>query len=328
MLNILIGCFLGFFICFVVFRWVIPNLPESFKEKVKKYFVPAVIVAIILLALILYFFLPLAFKFVAINLWGIPETIKNSKGVVTGTLQLTDLGPLGDIYGSLNTLFTSLTLGVIAYTAILQYRVSKVMQKDSFKNMFYSLLEQNREIINSIKFPQFEKIGLIKVKSETWDSVKIFSELSDTFTEFLEKNHHRIESLTKEDVRKVLRNFVTDKTKNTRSNGFYSSFKNYKSLINYVKHEEILNEEEKSFYFSVIRNSMYYGEKKALLLLVISSSNDEYLECFKDTSLLDLKLKILSRDLIEEREKKERLIRFIKHFKVDPSLFKNGDLLK
>lgn len=327
MLNILIGCFLGFFIYFVVFRWVTPNLPESFKENVKKYFLPAVIVVIILLALILYFFLPVAFKFVAINLWGIPETIQNSKGG-TDTLQLTDLGPLGDIYGSLNTLFTSLTLGVIAYTAILQYRVSKVMQKDSFKNMFYSLLEQNREIINSIKFPQCKRIGLINVKGETWDSVKIFSELSDEFTEFLKKNHRSIESLTKEDVRKFLRNFVTDKTKNTRSNGFYSSFKNYKSLINYVKYEGILNAEEKSFYFSVIRNSMYYGEKKALLLLVISSSNDEYLECFKDTSLLDLKLKILSRDLIEEREKKERLIRFIKHFKVDPSIFKNGELLK
>lgn len=248
-------------------------------------------------------------------------------GVGIDSPQLSEYGPLGDIYGSLNALLTSITLGMISYTAFLQHKVSKVVKQESFRNMFYGLLQHNREIINSIKFNKCLNLKLIRLNNEVWGSVRIFGELSNAFSQFLKENDHRIESLTRAEVRKELRKFVSDSTNNNLSNGFYSSFKNYKSLVDYVKKESFLTKVEKEYYFSVIRNSMYYGEKKALLWLMVSSNDDEYMECFKGTYLLDLKIRALESDDGVARNKKNRLIRFINHFEVESSVFKSYEII-
>lgn len=72
----------------------------------------------------LYFYLPQVFKWLAVDVWGIPaSSVGDDKE--NKVLQLTDLGPLGDIYGSLNTLFTSATLAFVVYATLLQREANK-----------------------------------------------------------------------------------------------------------------------------------------------------------------------------------------------------------
>lgn len=233
-----------------------------------------------------------------------------------------DFGPIGDIYGSLNTLISSIALCAVAYTTKLQYDASKEIRKESFRNMFYTLLDKNRNTIKSI---------ILENEDEERSPAKYFGDLSDEFTIFLEKNIDHIEKLPQEEAKKfakdALRVIVKNKKKETSTNGFYSAFKNYKSLLNFVMNENLLSIKEKKFYIEVIQSSMYYGEKKALLWLAVTTSNNEYKESLKGTYLLDLKIRPnvdakSEKELIEE-EKKERIIRLANYFGLDKTAFKS-----
>ncbi|HGF8497868.1 TPA: hypothetical protein ACJB9M_000814, partial [Acinetobacter baumannii] len=63
-----------------------------------------------------WLFFPNLFQWWAIHVWSIPADQLDEMG---------KLGPLGDIYGSLNTLFTSATLLIVIYSAFLQRQANK-----------------------------------------------------------------------------------------------------------------------------------------------------------------------------------------------------------
>lgn len=63
-----------------------------------------------------WLFFPNLFQWWAIHVWSIPADQLDEMG---------KLGPLGDIYGSLNTLFTSVTLLIVIYSAYLQRQANK-----------------------------------------------------------------------------------------------------------------------------------------------------------------------------------------------------------
>ncbi len=91
------------------------NYQEFAKDKFWLIFTSVTIVAVAYL----YFYLPQVFKWLAVDIWGIPASSLGEDKEIK-VLQLTDLGPLGDIYGSLNTLFTSATLAFVVYATLLQ----------------------------------------------------------------------------------------------------------------------------------------------------------------------------------------------------------------
>lgn len=252
---------------------------------------------------------PFFFNWWALNFWGVPE----------GELSdYTKLGPLGDIYGSLNTLISSIALCAVAYstwiqtTSLRETRISNEKQLSEskhaiFSDMFYNLLMHSKDTVNALT---------IKGKHKT----EILNDASDKFSELLKNEwKHNLENLTRENVRISLRNFVDEISDCQRSTGFYSSFYNYKTLISFVKKEK--EGQEQDFYLKIISNSMSYTEKKILLWLAINSRNSEYLECFKNTYILDLKLEPLARSDSEEEERQLMLL-FIKHFQIDLTSFK------
>lgn len=63
-----------------------------------------------------WLFFPNLFQWWAIHVWSIPVNQLDEMG---------KLGPLGDIYGSLNTLFTSVTLLIVIYSAYLQRQANQ-----------------------------------------------------------------------------------------------------------------------------------------------------------------------------------------------------------
>lgn len=264
----------------------------------------------ITVGLFLFLTYPFFFNWWALNFWGVPE----------GELSdYTKLGPLGDIYGSLNTLISSIALCAVAYstwiqtTSLRETRISNEKQLSEskhaiFSDMFYNLLMHSKDTVNALT---------IKGKNKT----EILNDASNTFSELLKNEwKHNLENLTHENVRVSLRNFVNKISDCQRSTGFYSSFYNYKTLISFVKKEK--EGQEQDFYLKIISNSMSYTEKKILLWLAVNSRNNEYLECFKNTYILDLKLEPLARETEDEKEERELMLLFIKHFQIDPTSFK------
>lgn len=59
---------------------------------------------------------PVFFNFFAIHFWHVPKSELSD---------YTKLGPIGDIYGSLNTIFTSATLAFVVYATLLQRQANK-----------------------------------------------------------------------------------------------------------------------------------------------------------------------------------------------------------
>lgn len=259
-----------------------------------------------LILLLIWLFFPSIFNWWAVNVWNLPAA------------GLDTLGPLGDIYGSLNTLISSIALCAVAYSTWLQTtslretrdaNQKQLLESKNavFSDMFYNLLMHSKDTVNALT---------IKGKHKT----EILNDASDKFSELLKNEwKHNLENLTRENVRISLRNFVDKISDGQRSTGFYSSFYNYKTLISFVKKEKEGQEQE--FYLKIISNSMSYTEKKILLWLAINSRNSEYLECFKNTYILDLKLEPLARSDSEEEERQLMLL-FIKHFQIDLTSFK------
>ncbi|TCB81672.1 DUF1542 domain-containing protein [Acinetobacter sp. ANC 4173] len=68
------------------------------------------------LLVLIWLFFPTIFNWWALNIWHVPS---NELG------KIGDLGPIGDIYGSLNTLFTSVTLVIVLYSVFLQRQANK-----------------------------------------------------------------------------------------------------------------------------------------------------------------------------------------------------------
>lgn len=67
--------------------------------------------SLIIFVIFLLLSFPVIFNFFAIHFWHVPETELSD---------FTKLGSLGDIYGSLNTIFTSATLAFVVYATLLQ----------------------------------------------------------------------------------------------------------------------------------------------------------------------------------------------------------------
>lgn len=89
-----------------------PNLKKWCAEGTINYFW----LFIIIFGVFIFLTYPYFFNLWAVYFWHIPES------------ELTDytkLGPLGDIYGSLNTLFTSATLLIVIYSTLLQRQANK-----------------------------------------------------------------------------------------------------------------------------------------------------------------------------------------------------------
>jgi hypothetical protein len=98
------------------------------------------------------------FNWWAVNFWNVPEN------------ELTDftkLGPLGDIYGSLNTIVSSIALCAIAFTTYLQVISLKETRKITTEQM-----DESRNAIFATKFYALlnykdEKLKTLSVKR--WD---------------------------------------------------------------------------------------------------------------------------------------------------------------
>lgn len=266
----------------------------------------------------LYFYLPQVFKWLAVDVWGVPtSSVGEDKA-----LQLTDLGPLGDIYGSLNTLFTSATLAFVVYATLLQREANKdardaladqlqhakdsteeqlkqarhatatqlvqarrslklqleASRHDTFTNMFHSLLSHKIERFNQIS---------MSTKDKTIGAYEISNLITIEFHRLIEGKWKDIDTIEKIDLSSSFEYCVA---KITRGKGYYkiyNYFYIYESIFNLIKNEN-LSPRDEEYFKDLVRNSMEVGEQ--VIILWIASFSDYYQNFLMDSGVFSFEL--------------------------------------
>lgn len=101
--------------------------------------------SLIIFVIFLLLSFPVLFNFFAIHFWHVPETELSD---------FTKLGSLGDIYGSLNTIFTSATLAFVVYATLLQRQANSDAREAMAQQLQHakdSAAEQLQQAKDSLK---------------------------------------------------------------------------------------------------------------------------------------------------------------------------------
>ncbi|HEE6636237.1 TPA: hypothetical protein R7S54_001638 [Acinetobacter baumannii] len=209
-----------------------------------------------------------------------------------------DYGPVGDIYGSLNTLFTSATLIIVMYSAYLQRQANKdardamAEQLQQARDATAKQLRQARQStrqqlelaqkthdaqLTESKYAIFINgfNSLLNYKHERYMSIQttkgtrtylaheVFTHLNISLIQHTQNEWKDISKVTSEQVEK---NFYLT-MKEISNIGNHSDIIGYfymvRDLYNYIN-RSCISEEDKDFYKSIVLNSMSSGEQAAL----------------------------------------------------------------
>lgn len=282
-----------------------PQTRISLNEIRKKHQFICVSLGCFILIVIIFLYFPLFFKYIALEFWKIPQTIKSNDTVEV--VELTDLGSIGDIYGSLNTLFTSVTLIIVLYSAYLQREANKdarksmtkqlqqvkcsaenqlalakethnaqmrEIRKSNFDNKFYSLLDYKMQLFNSIK-------ALNPTDGEI-NGAQIFDRINTFFTKKTLSDRYK----TQQELDKLKGEyhvFLTHLNNGTPLTSIYSYLAIYDSLFILIDSVDYLDESEKKLYLQLIRNSCLNSEQ--ITIFYISPMYWEIREIFQGKEL-------------------------------------------
>lgn len=228
--------------------------------------------------------------------WSIFPVIFNwvMLGVNSKQPSLKDLGPLGDIYGSLNTLFTSATLLIVIYSTYLQRQanedIRKAMSEElkqakdlaeielavtkkaseeqlelvtkthaaQIKENQYNFFTNQFYALLNLKENKFYKLKL-EIKGQSYEQDQIFVNLSGELARILKKLD---DELTLDYLEKKFLEHV-DSTKLDTSDQIFSYFLIYTSLIKLIQ-DSCLESYEKQTYYEILSNSMRLQEQVVL----------------------------------------------------------------
>lgn len=245
--------------------------------------------------IVFWLFFPSAFNWWATNIWQIPN------GQID---ELAKLGPLGDIYGSLNTLFTSVTLVIVLYSAYLQRQanidarvlMNKQLQqtKDDIEKQLKQASEATeKQILNS---KLLADIQLEHVKKSALDQLELAQKAHDAqikesqyaiFTNMFQMLMSQKLTLQK-DLCSNLKNYQSPQMI------FLKMSKEFQSLIENkwtdiskvdlteidIKFSETANDLGESYFFSDILYNYFFIYDSILYLIKTSSLEKEQKEIF------------------------------------------------
>ncbi|MDX7903896.1 hypothetical protein SJZ78_12470 [Acinetobacter baumannii] len=219
----------------------------------------------------LWIVFPLIFK-VLIDSYKLPDNFK-------------DLGPFGDIYGSLNTLISSIALCAVAYSTWLQVTSLKETRETNIKQLKLAE-DSHKEQLNESKHAIFsntfdtllnhkqDRYNGLKIRNKDdnvdYHSEEIFVEIALRFmwlleNEFIPKNYSPSEIGSKfDEYMRIL---------GGKSRGFAeirNYFTIYGDLLELIKRSE-LDENSKIFYRNIVSNSMSIHEQFTLLWVSVNS---------------------------------------------------------
>lgn len=215
-------------------------------------------------------------------------------------------GPFGDIYGSLNTLISSIALCAVAFSTWLQVtslketRVTNTKQLELaeqlhdeqiqesrnaiFATTFYSLLNFKKDRLNNLSIPRGEQDDSENHVIKLVPALHVIEDLAENIVEILTSNPDEFRGLSKD---KLLNEFyfrMIDLGYGSFS-FILSYFRTYFDLCNLIKNSK-LTKSEKDFYKSVLSNSMFPHEQ-ILLFWIAPMISDCELEDSEIFTLFD-----------------------------------------
>ncbi|MGQ1139642.1 hypothetical protein ACT43S_13075 [Acinetobacter baumannii] len=205
--------------------------------------------------------------------------------ILNKDLKLNDeIGGIGDVYGSLNTLFTFLTLCVVLYSTYKQVKISLELQKNAklqldyavknhedqmkesrraiFNEMFYSSLNYKRE--------KFQQLNVVTKKGNLSAS-ELTNAIYKEFLRLLETKWKNLEKIDQESLSNEFKYFVNKITNGKGYEQLYAYFYMYESIYKLIKNEK-MTPNDKIFYKDLVSNSTTPGEQITLIWIAASSS--------------------------------------------------------
>lgn len=226
-----------------------------------------------LLLVVIWLFFPAIFNWWAEFAWHIPhDELK----------KVSDLGPLGDIYGSLNTLISSVALCAVAFSTWLQVTSLKETRDANKKQLDFAEMAHNAQISETISTLFSSKFySLLSFKNERLNQIKLhvliegkevqvdgLGALRKIAAVFLVEMTRAENEIVNYEYKQLIRHFTKTMAENfsDRVNPIISYFYMYGDLIKLINESEITLK-EKEFYKSILRNSMLQEEQIAFFWL-------------------------------------------------------------
>lgn len=201
-----------------------------------------------------------------------------------------EFGAIGDIYGSLNTLISSLALCAVAYSTILQVNELKLARQtyvdqlneakySNFSALFYSLLQNKQQIFNNLKAESRSGGAYI--------GQNLFAVLSTDFVKFLEETKHsqkdELKSLSIKDVQRYFSSELMSEYKGSIYSEVLTYFASYTNILNLISKADI-KESDKVFFIGILRDGISIYEQ--VVLIAISSFDETLKLSLKNSKLI------------------------------------------
>lgn len=180
---------IGIALTLVWIKVIKQKTPLNFQEIVKDKFWLIITGSLIVAIGYLYFYLPQVFEWLAVEFWGVPSSTITEDGK-TKVLQLTDLGPLGDIYGSLNTLFTSATLAFVIYATLLQ-RQANNDAREAMAKQLRQARNATRKQLRQSQLSTKRQLALAQATHDAQMKESKYAIFSNMFYAALNQKHER-----------------------------------------------------------------------------------------------------------------------------------------
>lgn len=228
---------------------------------------------LILITIVAFIFLtyPYFFNLWAIYFWHVPETELSD---------YTKLGPLGDLYGSLNTLISSIALCAVAYSTWLQVtslketRDATTRQLELAEKNHQEQLKESKDAIavnnffNLLNYKEQKYRSLfVKNADITKDADLIFSEIKNKIVFLFENEWKDISNVNKNHVHEKMTEIMKAVGRGC-PDAIYVYFSVYIGLINTIK-DSPWDKKTKSRYSQLLCDSMNINEQ--IVFFVISS---------------------------------------------------------
>lgn len=240
-----------------------------------------------LILLLIWLFFPSIFNWWAVHVWNLSGS------------NLDRLGPLGDIYGSLNTLISSIALCAVAFSTWLQvnsliemrnanskqFDLAKLMHNEQlresqisiFNNQFFALLNFKNDYYTKMSFIKREKN-----REESFLAKKFFEETSKRVKFSLKLYKDNISSMDSDYLKMSFNSSTFEYFENSESFTLYSYYSIYAQLLMLIN-DSVLNDTEKKIYKTIIANSMNYHEQVTLFFVI--PMFDEFKQVFKNSNI-------------------------------------------
>ncbi|WP_162561240.1 putative phage abortive infection protein [Methylobacterium terrae] len=180
-----------------------------------------------------------------------------------------ELGPWGDSFGALTSLFTLLGFIGITTTIVLQRQQMATSEKfqrlERFDNLYFEIMKLIREVRKEVKFRYTENYAQATghSKRETVYDTQALRFAWREISYFFNKSGKQI---TLAETQKIYHEIIHDRFES----GFAPYFRSVFTIMRKIDEEENLSEKEKHFYANLIRSQMNSYELAVVALNALS----------------------------------------------------------